>query len=290
MNNKNIAYGLIAASYCLTMPAFADDADQLAAIMKDQVTKGYLSKTELPNSQTLVPLPPSANSTSFQHDLAINKQALALQNSPRWKQAALDANLLFPKAAQIFSCAADVDISQQNTPTLYKLLQKSLVDVGLSPHAAKVHYQRKRPFMENGQQICHLTPEEQKAAGILYQETQADLAKDGSYPSGHSAAGWGWALIMSEVVPQRQDAILLRGRTFAESRVICNVHWQSDIVQGKVMGAATVAALHSNNQFMKDLATAKKEVAQAQRLGKKPNATACQREAQNLSTTLSDIL
>ena len=144
--------------------------------------------------------------------------------------------------------------------------------------------------MENHQQICHLSTEEQKAANIIVQETTDDLAKDGSYPSGHSATGWGWALIMAEVVPQRKDPNLLRGRTYAESRVICNVHWQSDILQGKVMGAATVAALHSNKEFKKDLEKAKKEVIKAQRLGQKPDAAMCQREAENLSITLQDIL
>ena len=59
---------------------------------------------------------------------------------------------------------------------------------------------------------------------------------------------------------------------------------------GKVMGAATVAALHSNTQFKKDLEKAKKEVARAQRTGKKPDAAMCQCEVENLSVTLPDIL
>ena len=291
MNNKNIAYYLLVATCCISTATFADEkSDLVEYLKKTQVLEGYLTPTERPSSISLVPLPPSKTSVAFQQDLAMNKQALALQNSARWKQAALDANLLFPRSAQIFSCAADVDISQKTTPTLYKLLQKSLVDVGLSPHDAKVHYQRKRPFMENGQPICALTAEEQIAANIIVQETKEDLAKDGSYPSGHSATGWGWALIMAEVVPHRKDPILLRGRTYAESRVICNAHWQSDILQGKVIGAAAVATLHSNKEFKKDLEKAKKEVAKAQRLGQKPDAAMCQREAENLSVTLQDIL
>lgn len=290
MNNNKIAYYLLATTCCLSTSTFANDAGLAELLKKTQVFEGYLSKAELPNSKMLIPTPPSKNSVAFQQDLAMNKQALALQNSARWKQAAIDSNLLFPKAADIYACAANVEISQKTTPTLYKLLQKTLVDIGTTPSSAKTNYQRARPFMENGQQICHLTPDEQKSYGRLYQETQADLAKDGSYPSGHSALGWGWALIMSEIVPQRQDNIFLRGRTFAESRVICNVHWQSDILQGKLVGSTTVAALHSNAQFKKDLDKAKKEVAKAQRAGKTPDAATCQREAENLSSTLENIL
>ena len=268
----------------------ANDPKDLAAIMKDQVLHGYLDKAELPNSLTLLPPPPSKNSTSHLHDLNINQQALKLENTPRWKQAAIDSNLLFPKAADIYACAADVEINQKTTPTLYKLLQKTLVDIGLTPTLAKTHYQRPRPFMENGQQICHLTPDEQQTYARLYQETKADLSKDGSYPSGHSALGWGWALIMSEIVPERRDHIFLRGRTYAESRAICNVHWQSDILQGKLLGSTTVAALQANTHFQKDLATAKQEVFKARQAGKKPNPVICQREQENLSITLKDIL
>jgi len=70
------------------------------------------------------------------------------------------------------------------------------------------------------------------------------LEKDGSYPSGHSAVGWAWALILSEISPAQTDAILARGRVFGESRNVCNVHWHSDVVQGRSMGASTVARLH----------------------------------------------
>ena len=273
-----------------SMSLHAEHPMSLAQIMKEQMLKGYLNKSELPNSLTLLPAPPSAHSTSQAHDLYINRQALALQHTARWKQAALDSDLLFPKAAHIYACAANVDINQHTTPTLYRLLQKTLVDLGSTPSRAKVHYKRPRPFMQNGQPICHLTPEEQQQYGRLYQETPEDLAKDGSYPSGHSAAGWGWALIMSEIVPERKDHILLRGRTYAESRVVCNVHWQSDIIQGKLVGSTTVAALHSNPAFQKDLAQAKKEVLKAQRKGQVPDTAMCQQESENLSQTLADIL
>ena len=47
---------------------------------------------------------------------------------------------------------------------------------------------------------------------------------DGSCPSGHTDIGWGWALILSEIAPDRTDAILERDRAFGESRVVCNVH------------------------------------------------------------------
>ena len=69
------------------------------------------------------------------------------------------------------------------------------------------------------------------------------LREDGSYPSGHNAIGWASALILAEIAPERADLVLARGRAFGQSRVICNVHWQSDASEGRTMGAAAVARM-----------------------------------------------
>jgi hypothetical protein len=52
------------------------------------------------------------------------------------------------------------------------------------------------------------------------------LRKDGSYPSGHSSIGWGWALILTELAPDRAEEILARGRAFGGSRNVCNAHYR----------------------------------------------------------------
>jgi len=93
------------------------------------------------------------------------------------------------------------------------------------------------------------------------------LRKNGPYPSGHTSIGWAWALILSEVVPERADAIQARGRNYGESRLVCNVHWQSDILEGRFMGAAAVARLHDNAAFQSDLLAARKEIAAARKAG-----------------------
>jgi acid phosphatase (class A) len=97
------------------------------------------------------------------------------------------------------------------------------------------------------------------------------LRKDGSYPSGHTAIGWAWALILTEIAPDRADAILARGRAFGESRVVCNVHWHSDVVEGRFMGAAAVARLHADPAFRAELEAAISELAAARSRGLAPS-------------------
>ena len=170
-----------------------------------------------------------------------------MRGTERWNQAIRDADLHFPAAPDAFADALGFRITETDTPYLYMLLRRTLTDAGLSTYTAKNHYVRKRPFMVNGQPIG--TPDDEEA-----------LRKDGSYPSGHTAIGWAWALILCEIVPERTDAILARGREFGQSRTVCNVHWQSDVDEGRIMGASAVARLHADEGFLADLNGAKAEV------------------------------
>ena len=210
--------------------------------------EGYLSPEEFPNSLELLPAPPEEGSAAFALDKETSQRSLALRGTPGWEQANRDADLMFPEAANAFAGVLDVPISEEDTPHLYLLLRRTLTDAGLSTYAAKVHYVRTRPFMTNNQPLC--TPAEEEL-----------LRNDGSYPSGHSAVGWAWALILCEIFPEHTDAILARGRAFGESRMICNVHWQSDVNEGRFMGAATVARLHAEPEFLTDIKVVKTEIA-----------------------------
>jgi acid phosphatase (class A) len=160
--------------------------------------------------------------------------------------------------AGTFSCALNAPITEEDTPHLYLLLRRPLTDVGISTYAAKNHYNRTRPFVWNKEPIC--TPDE-----------KAWLEKDGSYPSGHTAVGWGWALILSEISPEQTDAILARGQVFGESRNVCNAHWHSDVIQRRLIAAGTVVArLHADPAFRADLEAAKAELAAVRNRGLKP--------------------
>lgn len=245
---------LAALAGCAAVPAPAPaPATKVEASV---VTKavGYLAADAVPDSLALVPAPPQAGSAGFALDEQVSREARALRGSPRWAQAHRDAELAFPEGANQFSCAIGLDVDATKTPALYRLLERSRIDASAATRAAKHHYQRARPFMLNGEPTC--TPEDEDG-----------LRKNGSYPSGHTAIGWAWALILSEIVPERADAIQARGRNYGESRLVCNVHWQSDILEGRFMGAAAVAKLHDNAGFKSDLLAARKEIAAARVAG-----------------------
>jgi acid phosphatase (class A) len=236
------------------------------------ILAGYLEPETLPDSLALIPPPPAEGSAALALDEEVSRRSLALRGTPRWDLAAKDAELMFPEAAGSFSCALGIPITESDTPHIYMLLRRTLADAGLSTYTAKNHYQRQRPFMVNNAPICTPAEEEQ-------------LRKDGSYPSGHTAIGWAWALILTEIAPDRADAILARGRAFGESRVVCNVHWHSDVVQGRFMGAAAVARLHADPAFRAEVAAAISELAAARTKGLAPSHD-CQAETEALEKGL----
>jgi acid phosphatase (class A) len=213
--------------------------------------KGYLTLQELPSSLALLSPPPDEGSVAFQLDEEITRKYLTPVDSLRWDQAVKDSDLEFPEAISSFVAIVQIPIDEKNTPYLYLLLQRSLTDAILSTYSAKNFYKRVRPFMINEGSTC--TP---------YAEAHMN---DGSYPSGHAAVGWAWALILSELFPRETNKLIDRGRAFGDSRVVCNVHWQSDVEAGRFMGAATVARLHANPNFRADLEKARKEVSEQSR-------------------------
>lgn len=217
--------------------------------LKPGVPAGYLGRA-LPDSLALVPPPPVAGSPAFAQDEAIHAAAQALRGGPRGTMATSDADLNFPHAPRAFDCALGKPITKEATPRLYLVMQRTMVDAGLATYRAKDHYKRERPFVHYKESTC--TPGD-----------EAELRGDGSYPSGHTAIGWAWGLILVEIAPDRADALLARARAFGESRLVCNAHWQSDVIAGRTVAAGAVARLNSDSTFLADLAAAREEVRRA---------------------------
>lgn len=248
-----LAMFALAGSYAAvagTEPAPAGAAAAAPAIPRDGGTligAGYLPRGAAPDSLLLNPLPPAAGSPAEARDLAAAEAALALHGTPRFAQAAIDADLFSPTTTGIFSCAAGFVIGPETTPRVVALMRKSAADFGFSVYPTKRKYMRPRPFAVNGKPTC--TPQD-----------EAMLRGDGSYPSGHAAIGVGWGLMLAQLVPDRAGQLAARGRAFADSRRVCNVHWLSDTEEGSFVAAATLARLNAEPTFRADLDAARAEI------------------------------
>jgi acid phosphatase (class A) len=113
---------------------------------KLQNISGYLSAQELPGSILIIPPPLSPGSASFALDVEVNNKGLAQRNTPIWSLAAKDANISFPQAPMAFSCALGIPINEHDTPRLFLIIQKSIVDLIIATYGAKGKYARTRLF------------------------------------------------------------------------------------------------------------------------------------------------
>ncbi len=261
-------------------PASAAQAMPAAAVepvpeIQPGILAGYLGRN-LPDSLKLLPPPPADGTPAFRNDMAVSRASQRLRGTARYRQAAFDADLGFPHAAGVFACALGVPVTQERSPRLYQLLRRVLTDAGLATYTAKDHYRRTRPFVHYKESTC-------------LPRDEAALREDGSYPSGHTSIGWAWALVLTQIAPERADALLARGRAYGESRLVCNAHWQSDILQGRATGAGAVAKLQSNATFQADVAAAKAEIEALSASGATPDID-CAAEAAALAIPIPGVM
>lgn len=221
----------------------------------------FLQEGDCPNSLILLPGPPDGESILFLYDQARYNWGKLQRKTPRGEQAAQDARVSGDGLPKAYSEAFGVEINQENTPEILKLIVGMREDAGdLGTREAKRYYDRTRPFIFYEEDTCN-------------PEQQAELSSNGSYPSGHSSLGWATALVLAEINPERQNEILKRGYEMGESRVICGYHFQSDVDAGRVTGSTTVARLHADPGFNKQLAKAKAEFKRLKKEGKVAKGT-----------------
>lgn len=210
-----------------------------------------LSRPDIIRSVDFLPEPPANDSADFARDREIYRQTRSEKGGKRWQQASFDADVSLDKnAGAWFEDAFGMTISKKGTPALYELMLVFIRAQHEAARSAKRHYQRERPY------VYYQTENETCAPG-----DEESHRHNGSYPSGHATMGWGMALILAEITPEAQAAILKRGYEIGQSRVICGFHWQSDIEAGRMVGAAVVAQLHGHREFSRQMEKAKMEIA-----------------------------
>ncbi len=208
----------------------------------------YLTTDSLPNSVAYLPAPPDSSSLFFVTDWARYTEGLALRDTERGAQAKADADCSDVYMAKYYSSAMGIEMTDSLTPALFKLISRVASTSSRATDKAKKHYMRRRPFMVFN--TATMTPEAEEA-----------LRKNGSYPSGHTAIGWGVALVLAEINPEAADSIFKLGYEYGQSRTIVGAHFQSDVDAGRVCASVAVSAMHADDDFIVDLNKAKREFA-----------------------------
>jgi acid phosphatase (class A) len=129
-------------------------------------------------------------------------------------------------------------------PRVERLAERVEDDVRIYVRAAKDHFRRLRPFAIEPR----LNP--------CISNVQGDL----SYPSGHAAYAWSMALLLAEMVPERRAALEARALEFANQRMVCGVHFASDLAAGRLAAEWLLRAMRQQTEYSREAAAAAQEL------------------------------
>jgi acid phosphatase (class A) len=208
---------------------------------------GYLAGHEVDYRTVLGP-PPAVDSPWDHADEQL-VETLQSVDDARLKEAKSDEDELYPRFAEAFGRPID----RTTSPVLVTMLDRAIDDVEATAGAAKDHFHRPRPFQRL--QLQHL------CAKPIAPKPEDHPTHGSSYPSGHSTRGWTVAMILGRVAPDRADALMKRAEEYEESRLICGMHFPTDVQAGQAVAEAVVAHLDASKDFEADLAKARKEYA-----------------------------
>ena len=215
--------------------------------------KGYLAAGALDTSKVLAPAP-RPGEPRYEADRKTFLASRALKDTPRWALAQADVDE--KKILTDFGCALGFVPTPETTPKLVSLLMKLRYDVRDAVNKPKDLFKRQRPYLIDEGPICV--------------DKTAELAASPDYPSGHTTWGWTVGLILAEADPEHATPILVRARSFGESRVVCGVHNASAVEAGRTNASALVAALHGSKAFRADLDAVRAEIVEARAKAAKP--------------------
>lgn len=81
-----------------------------------------------------------------------------------------------------------------------------------------------------------------------------------SYPSGHSLSGYLLAFTLVQLVPEKREQIFERADEYVHNRLVCGVHYASDIEASRRVAYAIFGSMAASPNFQRDLAAAREEM------------------------------
>ena len=214
---------------------------------KAEDVKGYLPSGAVDVGAILMG-PPVVDSAADKADVAHARSVNTHANAARWERALLDDASVYDRFTEQLGFRPD----RKRFPRFVRLLNRVSEDAFAAAGDAKKRFPRARPFQRFAlTRVCG----EPKAP-----KPEAAPKGGTSYPSGHAVVSWAVALVMMEASPQSAQAIVLRAVDYGESRVVCGVHFPTDIDAGHLVATAVIDKLFALPEFRRDFQCAKTEL------------------------------
>lgn len=247
-------------------PVGARTSPIATATVPAEQTTPYLDAATLDRLGRDTPLPPAPGSDRERADREAFASSRFEPGSPRWTLAQMQAEMSPALALGHFDCPLGTRLTQDPPPALVRLLTRAMADVSAAARVAKGRVFRPRPFVDDPTvAVCIRVDDSYRT--------------NSSAPSSHATAGIVFGRILADAAPDQADALMRRGRAIGESRLVCGLHYPSDVSAGQQLGEDLFAAISATPDYQADMAQARVELAAARRLGRTNPACAAERLA-----------
>lgn len=224
-----------------------------AATVRAQYPGPFLTDEIRPNGILFLPVPPDNVKDSIGGKFYNDWWYYQWGKSVRDDYAVMDEDveLLSDQEEGVFNDIIGLEPGEK-APEILRLAQAATSDVHRASKLLKNHYQCLRPFAFFGEPS--ITPDKDD-----------ELAREWGYPSGHSARGWMFAYVLSQIAPDRANDLALRAYAYAMNRVVFGHHLKSDIDAGQMLAAVIFATVSATDAYQKQLKKARKEYQRVKR-------------------------
>jgi acid phosphatase (class A) len=199
------------------------------------------------DASRLLPPPPLAGSDIAKAEIAELHAIASSSSADLVEKARRDDG---DEKPDMFNAALGFDITA--FPVTSKLLSDIAKQEEIESKAAKSYFHRDRPWIVDAS-IKTCVPVKPGPAAT-------------SYPSGHTSLGFAMGIVLASVMPEKAQAILARSSEFGESRLICGMHFRSDIVAGQDFGTVLALKLMQKPEFKTAMEAAQAELRAAHRI------------------------
>jgi len=218
-------------------------------------------------AQTMKPAKPAgaAAKTAYYIDPMVLDLAALVADPPPVGSAANDAELAELHRIEAARTAEQVERAKADEEEEDLFAYKAVLGAGFNPEALPV-------TAELG---VHVKNEQSVAGGALKQVFQrprpyqtdptlhpvcALTEAANSYPSGHALTGYLEGLTLAELVPEKRVKILARADDYAHNRLVCGVHYPSDLEASRRVAYVVFGYMMATPRFQRDLAAARAEM------------------------------
>jgi hypothetical protein len=235
MRRSELALALASIALLLAAPVVAKEDNDTDDVL--------LSQADL-DPGTLLPAPPATGSVQAQAEMAELHAMEGARSEADVEAAKHDSET---KNASIFADAIGPRFDLARLPATRMLMEAVRETEKDTANRGKAEFRRPRPWIvDPALKTC-----------------SRDDEPLSSYPSGHTTMAFSMGAVLARLVPSKAPAIMARAAVYAQSRIVCEQHFRSDVTAGQSLGLIVAERLMTKPRFQRLFAAAKEELTQA---------------------------